>query len=47
VSWQIVPTAFGQLAGGPDPLKSQRVFAVLQQMNKIDIQKLQQAHNGE
>jgi len=46
LSWQIIPTAFGKLASG-DPVKSQRVFAAMQQMNKMDIQKLQQAYEGE
>jgi len=46
LSWQIVPSAFGGLVSGPDPLKSQRVFAALQQMNKIDIKKLQEAYDG-
>lgn len=45
VSWQIVPAAFGQLAGG-DPVKSQRMFAAMQQMNKLDMEKLQQAYDG-
>ena len=47
LSWQIVPASFSQLAGGPDPLKSQRVFAAMMQMNKLDLQKLQQAYDGE
>ncbi len=47
LSWQIVPTSFSQLVGGSDPLKSKRVFVAMQQMNKIDIHKLQQAYDGE
>lgn len=47
LSWQIVPAAFGRWAGDPDPVKSQRVFAAMQQMNKMDIQKLQAAYDGE
>jgi predicted 3-demethylubiquinone-9 3-methyltransferase (glyoxalase superfamily) len=46
VSWQIVPSAFGKMAGGA-PAKSQRMFAAMQQMNKMDIKKLQQAYDGE
>lgn len=46
LSWQIVPAAFGKLAGG-EPAKSQRMFAAMQQMNKMDIKKLQQAYDGE
>ena len=45
LSWQIVPSAFGKLAGG-DPARSQRMFAAMQQMNKLDMQKLQQAYDG-
>jgi predicted 3-demethylubiquinone-9 3-methyltransferase (glyoxalase superfamily) len=46
MSWQIVPSAFNKMAAG-DPAKSQRMFAAMQQMNKMDIQKLQQAYDGE
>jgi predicted 3-demethylubiquinone-9 3-methyltransferase (glyoxalase superfamily) len=46
VSWQIVPSAFSKMAGG-EPAKSQRMFAAMQQMNKMDIKKLQQAYDGE
>ena len=45
LSWQIVPPVLGQLLGDPDPVKSQRVMQAMLQMNKIDIQKLQQAYN--
>lgn len=44
VSWQIIPDALGQLMGGPDPVKSQRVMQAMLQMTKIDIAGLQQAH---
>ena len=43
VSWQIVPTILGTLLGGSDPEKSQRVMKAMLQMDKIDIEKLQQA----
>jgi predicted 3-demethylubiquinone-9 3-methyltransferase (glyoxalase superfamily) len=46
VSWQIVTSAFGKMAGG-EPARSQRMFAAMQQMNKMDIKKLQQAYDGE
>jgi predicted 3-demethylubiquinone-9 3-methyltransferase (glyoxalase superfamily) len=46
LSWQIVPSDFNKMAAG-EPAKSQRMFAAMQQMNKMDIQKLQQAYNGE
>jgi predicted 3-demethylubiquinone-9 3-methyltransferase (glyoxalase superfamily) len=46
VSWQIIPSAFGKMAGG-EPAKAQRMFAAMQQMNKMDIKKLQQAYDGQ
>ncbi len=46
VSWQIVPTALGELLGDPDPEKSKRVIQAMLQMQKIDIAKLQQAYEG-
>ncbi len=44
VSWQIVPTALGQLLGDPDPQKSQRVMQAMLKMTKIDIAELRRAH---
>ena len=44
VSWQIVPTALGQLLGDPDPEKSSRVMKAMLQMNKLDIRGLQDAY---
>ena len=46
VSWQIVPTALGELLGDKDPEKSKRVMEAMLQMHKIDIAKLKQAHEG-
>jgi predicted 3-demethylubiquinone-9 3-methyltransferase (glyoxalase superfamily) len=45
VSWQIIPAALGELMGGPDPAKSQRVMAAMLQMVKIDIEGLQRAYD--
>jgi predicted 3-demethylubiquinone-9 3-methyltransferase (glyoxalase superfamily) len=44
LSWQIVPTALGELMSDPDPAKAQRVMQAMLQMKKIDIAKLRQAH---
>ncbi len=44
VSWQIVPTALGELLGDKDPEKSKRVMEAMLQMHKIDIGKLKQAY---
>jgi predicted 3-demethylubiquinone-9 3-methyltransferase (glyoxalase superfamily) len=46
VSWQIVPTVLGKLLQDKDAQKSERVMMALLQMKKLDIQRLQQAHEG-
>ena len=43
VSWQIVPTALGQLMGSSEPDKAQRVHAAMMKMNKIIIEDLRNA----
>lgn len=43
LSWQINPTALGQLLRNPDPQKARRVMEAMLQMKKIDIARLQQA----
>jgi predicted 3-demethylubiquinone-9 3-methyltransferase (glyoxalase superfamily) len=47
LSWQIIPTALGELMSDPDPEKSGRVMQAMMTMEKIDIAQLQQAHRGE
>ena len=44
VSWQIIPSVLGKLLNDPDPEKSKRVMQAMLQMNKIDIEKLKEAH---
>lgn len=46
LSWQIIPTALGKLMSDPDPEKSKRVMQAMLTMEKIDIARLQQAHDG-
>lgn len=46
LSWQIIPSALGQLMGDPDAAKAKRVMEAMLKMNKIDIQALEQAHAG-
>jgi predicted 3-demethylubiquinone-9 3-methyltransferase (glyoxalase superfamily) len=46
VSWQIVPTALGELMQDPDPAKSRRVMQAMLQMKKIDGDKLREAYNA-
>jgi predicted 3-demethylubiquinone-9 3-methyltransferase (glyoxalase superfamily) len=47
VSWQIVPTALGQLLGDKDPRKAQNVMQAMLKMSKIDIAALRQAYEQE
>jgi predicted 3-demethylubiquinone-9 3-methyltransferase (glyoxalase superfamily) len=44
VSWQIIPTALGQLLGDPDPQKSQQVMQAMLKMTKIDVAALRRAY---
>jgi len=47
LSWQIIPSALGELMGDPDPVKAQRVVQAMLKMNKIDIAGLKQAYEQE
>ncbi len=47
VSWQIVPKALNELMSDKDAEKSKRVLMAMMQMDKIDIQKLEDAYDGE
>jgi len=44
LSWQIIPTALGELMGDKDAEKSPRVMNAMLQMGKIDIEKLKMAY---
>jgi len=44
ISWQIIPTALGQLLGDKDPVKSKNVMQAMLTMTKIDIAALKLAH---
>src|SRR5262249_22616194 len=44
VSWQIIPTVLGELMWDQDAEKSRRVMQAMLQMDKIDIERLRQAH---
>jgi predicted 3-demethylubiquinone-9 3-methyltransferase (glyoxalase superfamily) len=44
VSWQIIPTALGELMGDKDPDKAGRVMQAMMQMSKIDIAALKRAY---
>jgi predicted 3-demethylubiquinone-9 3-methyltransferase (glyoxalase superfamily) len=45
LSWQIVPSALGELMNDKDPAKSKRVMEAMLQMSKIDIKALKQAYD--
>lgn len=44
LSWQIVPTALGELLGDADPVRAQRVMQAMLGMQKIEIAGLRQAY---
>jgi predicted 3-demethylubiquinone-9 3-methyltransferase (glyoxalase superfamily) len=44
LSWQIIPTALGQMLGDKDPRKAQNVMQAMLQMTKIDIAALRRAY---
>ncbi len=46
LSWQIVPSALGELLQDKDPAKAKRVAEAMLQMGKIDIARLKSAHAG-
>jgi predicted 3-demethylubiquinone-9 3-methyltransferase (glyoxalase superfamily) len=46
VSWQIIPTAFGELMNDDDDEKSGRVVQAMLQMDKIDIEGLRRAYEA-
>jgi predicted 3-demethylubiquinone-9 3-methyltransferase (glyoxalase superfamily) len=46
LSWQIIPTALGELLQDPDAEKSNRVMQAMLQMSKIDIVGLRRAYEG-
>lgn len=46
VSWQIIPTALGEMLGDPDPEKAARTMQAMLRMHKIDIAGLRRAYDG-
>lgn len=44
LSWQIIPSALGEMLQDKDAEKSKRVMGAMLQMNKIDIKSLKQAY---
>lgn len=46
VHWQIVPSNFGDLIGGPDAAGAARAMQAMMKMVKLDIAELQRAYDG-
>jgi predicted 3-demethylubiquinone-9 3-methyltransferase (glyoxalase superfamily) len=47
LSWQIIPTALGEMLQDPDAEKSNRVMQAMLKMSKIDLDGLKRAYRGE
>ena len=47
VSWQIIPSALGEMLRDKNPKKSNNVMQAMLQMDKIDIKRLEQAYGKE
>jgi predicted 3-demethylubiquinone-9 3-methyltransferase (glyoxalase superfamily) len=45
LSWQIIPTALGEMMQDKDPEKGKRVMEAMLKMEKIDIKTLRQAYD--
>jgi predicted 3-demethylubiquinone-9 3-methyltransferase (glyoxalase superfamily) len=45
-SWQIVPNSLSRMLSDPDPAKSGRVMQAMLQMQKLDLNRLQQAYDA-
>ena len=45
LSWQVIPTALGEMLQDKYPGKSQRVMQAMLQMDKLDIARLKQAYD--
>lgn len=47
LSWQIIPSALGELMRDKDPVKARRVMEAMMKMSKIEIQGLKDAYDRE
>ena len=45
LSWQIIPTALGELLSDPNPVKAQRVMQAMLKMTRIDVKELENARD--
>jgi len=46
LSWQVVPTALGEMLEDQDPAKSERVMSAMLKMQKLDLAALKRAYAG-
>ena len=46
ISWQVVPTALGEMMSSPDKAAAQRAFSAMLEMKKLDIAALRRAYEG-
>ena len=46
LSWQIIPTALGEMLGDSDPEKAGRVMQAMLKMQKIEVAELERAYAG-
>lgn len=46
LSWQVVPRGMTEMMNHPDSAKTERVFAAMMQMQKLDLAELQRAFDG-
>ncbi|MDB4964907.1 MAG: hypothetical protein JWN44_596 [Myxococcales bacterium] len=46
LSWQIIPTALGELLGDKDPEKASRAMQAMLKMSKIDVAELRRSQTG-
>ena len=46
LSWQIIPTALGEMLSSKDPEKSGRAMQAMLKMQKIDVKTLRDAYDG-
>ncbi len=47
LSWQIIPSALGEMLGDKDPVKAKRVMEAMLKMNKIIVADLKRAYDGQ
>ena len=47
VTWNIVPSGLGEYLGGDDPQKASRAMKAMMEMEKLDIDALRRAYEGE